>query len=291
VTAIEAHNTPVIFNWLAAIVSYQGISDAVAGGFIARHGNITWADIDRSMRAGPTCPKLVGHWTFVRCLYNKTAQTCSEPVHFQTCSLPCHALRNGRLNQTAYSLFLFIRDIANGDIVQWIDQQIKPHIDRDDLGAACQSVVDPLKNVYGLSDKVVSMAMATLLMGATLCRPHWFAVGGRLIVVDTLVHNFLARTGILNRFAATHLYGPACYRPGGCADILAAICTSIDARRFNPDFPKVFPRFVQHAIWRYCAQAGLDVCNGNQIDDRTQCTNMWCRVYCHCDRLCLAEQT
>jgi hypothetical protein len=33
-------------------------------------------------------------------------------------------LRNGRLNQTAYSLFLFVRDVANGDLVQWIDDQL-----------------------------------------------------------------------------------------------------------------------------------------------------------------------
>ena len=66
--------------------------------------------------------------------------------------------------------------------------------------------------------------------------------------------------------------------PGGCADVLIGIAAGIDARRFNPGFPKVFPRFVQHAIWRYCAQSCLDICNGNQIDDRGRCTNMWCQL-------------
>ena len=82
-------------------------------------------------------------------------------------------------------------------------------------------------------------------MGAGATRPGWFAVGASFIVVDTLVHNFLDRTGILDRLAAGHPYGPACYRPGGCADVLIGIATAIDARRFNPTFPKVFPRFVQ----------------------------------------------
>jgi hypothetical protein len=41
------------------------------------------------------------------------------------CPLPRHDLRNGRLNQTAYSLFLFMRDIAGGDIVGWIDQRLE----------------------------------------------------------------------------------------------------------------------------------------------------------------------
>ena len=63
----------------------------------------------------------------------------------------------------------------------------------------------------------------------------------------------------------------ACYRRGGCAEIVEAVAKRIDARAFNPTFPAVFPRFVQHAIWRYCAQSGLAVCNGNRIDDRKSC--------------------
>jgi hypothetical protein len=113
---------------------------------------------------------------------------------------------------------------------------------------------------------------------------------------DQLVHNFLHRTGILQRFNANHLYGLACYRPGGCADIIQAVAERIDARQFNPSYPQVFPRFVQHAIWRYCSQNGVDVCNGNQIDDGKRCSNLDCRmrVMCDCDgfakRLCLSLQ-
>jgi NADH-quinone oxidoreductase subunit F len=46
------------------------------------------------------------------------------------------------------------------------------------------------------------------------------------------------------------------------------IAGKIDTRRFNPSFPANFPRFVQFAIWRFCAEAGLNRCNGNRIDDR-----------------------
>jgi hypothetical protein len=86
-----------------------------------------------------------------------------------------------------------------------------------------------------------------------------------MIAIDTLVHNFLHRTGILHRFGAPHAYGSACYRPGGCAEVVETVAERIDARTFNPAFPAMLPRFVQHAIWRYCAQTGLDVCNGNRI--------------------------
>ena len=56
---------------------------------------------------------------------------------------------------------------------------------------------------------------------------------------------------------------------------------------FNPTFPAVFPRFVQHAIWRYCAQSGLAVCNGNRIDDRKSCDNVYCQIHNICDRIAL----
>jgi hypothetical protein len=287
VAAVEGHDTSVIFDWLMRILSFQGISDAVAEGYIDRNGNVTWAEIEHAIATTPGCDKLQGYWAFTDCRYHKGLQTCAGPNQFADCPLPRHRLRNGRLNQTAYSLFLFIRDIADGDIVEWIDRQLADHVGATNLAAAKAALVDPLRHVYGISDKVIGMALATLLMGAGATRPRWFDVGASFIVVDTLVHNFLVRTGILDRLAAGHPYGPACYRPEGCADVLIAIASAIDARQFNPAFPKVFPRFVQHAIWRYCAQSSFDICNGNQIDDRCRCTNLGCRLYSRCDRLVL----
>ncbi len=281
VDAVAAHDTAGIFGWLVWEVSHQGISDAVADRYIDHHGNVAWADIAGSLGTHPRCDKLAGYWAFTDCRYHKGFQTCANPEQFPNCPLPRHRLRTGRLNQTAYSLFLFVRDIAGGDIVRWIDRQVTAR--SADVAAVRTALLDPLRNVYGISDKVVGMALADLLMGAGRTRPGWFDVGATFIVVDTLVHNFLVRTGILDRLAAAHPYGPRCYKSGGCADILVAIAAGIDAGQFNPMFPKVFPRYVQHAIWRYCAQSCLDICNGNQIDDRAQCTNMWCRLYSRCD--------
>ena len=45
VAAVEDHDTPAIFDWLIREVSHQGISDAVADGYMDRHGNVTWAAI------------------------------------------------------------------------------------------------------------------------------------------------------------------------------------------------------------------------------------------------------
>jgi hypothetical protein len=129
-------------------------------------------------------------------------------------------LRNGRLNQTAYSLYLFIRDVAGGDLVGWIDRHLKiaarsPAPER--LASMRAAVIHPLREIYGVSDKVLMMALSQLFLGVPGQRRRWVNIGGSMIAVDTLVHNFLHRTGILQRFSAEHPYGIGCYRHGGCA--------------------------------------------------------------------------
>jgi hypothetical protein len=151
------------------------------------------------------------------------------------------------------------------------------------------ALLEPLREIYGVSDKVLAMALSTLLLGAPKKMVLWAEVGGSMIAIDTLVHNFLHRTGILARFKANHLYGAACYRPGGCANIIQAAAERIDARQFNPTFPQTFPRFVQYAIWCYCSKSGLDICNGNRIDDARRCDNLDCRVRLMCDRVALRK--
>jgi hypothetical protein len=189
---------------------------------------------------------------------------------------------------------LFIRDVADGDLVGWIDWQLQeadwPH-DADRPARLRAALIEPLREVYGVSDKVLTMTLSCVLLAAPRGHETWREVGATMIAIDTLVHNFLHRTGILARFGAYHLYGAGCYRPGGCADIIGLVAERIDARAFNPAFPAIFPRFVQHAIWRYCAQLGLDVCNGNRLDDRARCGNVYCQIRQSCDRVALRKTT
>jgi hypothetical protein len=160
---------------------------------------------------------------------------------------------------------------------------------RPTLAALREAIIGPLRNVYGVADKVLAMALSSLLLGAGKRRPLWVEVGATFVAIDTLVHNFLHRTGILRRLCADHPYGDKCYEPGGCAGILGLLAANIDAREFNPAFPATFPRFVQSAIWRYCAENGLDVCNGNRIDDDSRCDNGHCQLFRRCDRIALRK--
>jgi hypothetical protein len=288
--AIRGRDTAALFDHLVTSLSYQGISDEVAKTFMDRHGLASWQVIESALRKRPSCPKLRGYWHFYDCRYNKSRFTCAEPNHLADCPLPRSWLRNGRLNQTAYSLYLFVRDVAGGDLVGWIDRRLDMaarHPSPTRLATMRATLLEPLREVYGVSDKVLTMALSQLLLGAPRSSRHWREVGGAMIAVDTLVHNFLHRTGILQRFDADHSYGPACYRSNGCAEIIEAVAREIDAREFDHRFPKSFPRFVQYALWRYCSQQGLDICNGNQIDDRKPCINVQCELYPRCDRITL----
>jgi hypothetical protein len=292
-SALAAHDTPALFSWLMELLSFQGIADRVAAGFIRAHGNVAWSDIERALATAPACPKLTGYWRFDDCGYQKITASCCQPELLPTCPLPAHRLRNGHLNQLAYSLFLFIRDVADGDIVAWIENQMASVNPRAPgaVDAAREALISPLRHVYGVSDKVAAMALSILLIGAGRRRPFWLEVGASCVVIDTLVHNFLHRTGILGRLQADHPYGPRCYRPGGCADVVRAIADGIDVRAYNPTFPAVFPRFVQHTIWRYCAENALNICNGNRINDAAACDNRYCRLHAACDRISLRQKS
>lgn len=274
------------FEWLSAGMSYQGISDTVARNYMTAHGRPRWRAVAHGAKNG-SCPLLQSYWHFHGCGYRKSGHTCAMPRLIDTCPLPSHAFRNGSLNQLAYSLFLFIRDIAGGDLVGWIDARLaeaEPGSNEDRLDRMSAAIIKPLAGVHGVSDKVLNMAFADLLLVSQAYKPHWGEVGASMIAIDTLVHNFLVRTGILARARASHAYGPQCYGPRGCAAILRSISQAIDARQFNSEFPKVFPRYIQHAIWAYCAAEGLNVCNGNTIKDGARCKNKACRIYGSCDR-------
>lgn len=274
-SALRNRDTGLIYDWLAGVFSLQGISDRVAIEFARKNGAASWNNVSADLVRKPTCPKLSSFWHYEGCGYSKTLRTCARPDHFRTCPVPTMRLRNGRLNITSWALALFIRDIVEGDLVRWLGKRIRiERHRRQNIQDDRDRLLVPLNGIYGVSDKVLSMALADLLLAAPVRWRGWNRLGGTLVAIDSLVHANLARTGILARYKAEHAYGPACYQPRGCADIIDRIAFRLKAP----------PRAVQHAIWRYCAQDGLNICNGNRIDDWRKCKNIHCRLYRICDR-------
>jgi hypothetical protein len=122
--AVAQRETGPIANWVIGAAMYQGISDANAEAYVSKHGLLRFADIEAALAREPSCPKLRSYWHFANCGYRKGTSTCSKPRHFEHCPLPLYPMRKGSLNQTAYSLFLFVRDVCGGDLVGWIDARL-----------------------------------------------------------------------------------------------------------------------------------------------------------------------
>ena len=71
----------------------------------------------------------------------------------------------------AYSLFLFIRDIADNDLVGWIDQQLKQAEKSAPKGKVRtaqlrSALIELLREIFGVCDKTLNMTLAHVLMSA-----------------------------------------------------------------------------------------------------------------------------
>ena len=256
--------------------SFQGISDRIAGDYIDRHGNSSWRTIE-SMLADHRCqcPKLGGFDTYRGCGYRKTAGTCRNPTDLPDCPVPALPLRKGDLNQLAFSLYYFLRDRCQGDLVGFIDG-IFAAVDEADLVDPIKAKRDRLMAEFSSRPRHLRQTdrndVELAAHGGGSQRPDWLKVGRSMVTIDSLVHNFLHRTGILVAFDQVHRYGPACHGPRGCATVIYQLADRIDAREVNRAYPRIFPRFIEFAIWAFCAETRADICNGRQIDDRFPCT-------------------
>ena len=283
--AVERRDSKALFNWIMYPASYQGVSDRIAESYIEEYGNITFLQISRALNRKPRCRKLAGFEEFQGCGFVKGSETCNNPVMYSRCPLPRHPLRNGRLNIMAYSLYFFIRDICHNDLVGFIDriaEQEKPARDRLD------ELVSELSRIYGMQGKIIHMVFSSFLLGLGPIKPAWKDLGYVSIAVDTLVHNFLHRTGLLRYYGMEHKFG-SCYGPKGCRAVIEDLAGRIDCTRFSDKNPAYFPRCVQMAIWRFCSEGGESICNGRMIDDSGPCENSDCPLFDMCDRIPLYE--
>ena len=291
--AVAANDTPALFDWLMTSFSFQGISDRIAWDYIQAHGNASWSLIERALDSHRCpCPKLEGFEAYRGCGYRKSAATCSNLADRPTCPVPSLPLRKGDLNQLAFSLFFFLRDHCEGDLVGFIDRlfaDVDQSQPADPVAAKAEALIAAFSKVHAVSTKLIAMTFAVLLMTGDPRRPDWGKVGRSLVAIDSLVHNFLHRTGILAAYDRQHPYGNRCHRSDGCAGVIHDLAAWIDASHINRQFPKTFPRLIQFAIWAFCAETRVNICNGRQIDDRLPCTKLDCPVGTTCARLPLRQ--
>lgn len=297
---IENNNTAKIFNHFMKAVSYQGMRDKSAETYINEHGLITYEQIKKDLENNNSkCSKLKDFNSFnYNCGYEKNKKTCKNKAFFDQCSLPKHDLRNGRLNQTAYSFFLFIRDVCGNSIVDYIDRIINDNTSKDDSQIR-DIFIRNFAQIYGIKEKVVSMILADLFLSSN--NPKWKRIGANFVAIDSLVHNFFLRTGILDYYDGqkNHRNGSECYEDNNCRRIIEILAKKlaeakelakdIDASRFSPNSPEYSPRFIQHSIWNFCATSRLNICNNDKIKYGSPCKNDECSFYKHCAKIPLEK--
>jgi hypothetical protein len=181
--AVARRDTARLFAWLCECLAYQGVSNRTAEAHLARHGRAEHAPVAAALAAGPACPRLASLGALAGCGYRKLARACAEPALLPGCPLPRLPLRNGRLNTAAYGLALFLRDTCGGDLVGWLDEAIAG-VDAGGLGDGDPgrparlraALLGPLLAVPGAGAKVLSMALAELLVGADPRRLRYVCV-------------------------------------------------------------------------------------------------------------------
>jgi hypothetical protein len=252
---------------------YQYLVEAfllAGGGDQSNHGYYekqkvkpTFNRVKRALKAAH-CPKLASFETFKGCGYRKTMKNCNEPTFLSNCSLPTFDMKRGALNHMAFSLYFFLRDVAGRDFYTYVTEHFgQGQLSSRAMNELIETFIGKITTIANVGPKLAHMALSCLFLTTY---PGWDyrQVGAHMTAVDTLVHNFLHRTGILDCYQLDHPYGPRCHAQTGCLGVIHDLANRIDCREFNPTLPADFPRFIQYHIWAYCGQAGENICNGNK---------------------------
>ena len=106
IRAVRDHDTPALFDWLIKTLSFQGISDTVAAGYIAEHGVVRWSEIAEALSRKAIVPEAragTGGFTTAgttRGLIRALSRPTSMPA-------PCPAIRCGTAASTRWRTACF----------------------------------------------------------------------------------------------------------------------------------------------------------------------------------------
>jgi hypothetical protein len=263
----KARKSIKLYQYLMEAFLFTGGSDQSNEGHYLKQKNKPSFNKIRKALVSAECPKLVSFDSFTDCGYRKMARTCNKPELIETCPLPKFDMKRETLNQMVISLYLFLRDVCHNDFYRFVQAQfdlVKGESYR--VKTQVESFIETFSQVYNVGPKLIDMAFSHLFLTPY---PGWDyqAVGAEMVAIDTLVHNFLARTGTLDEYKRPHKYGLACHTQKGCVGVIEEIAQGIDCRKYNPNYPAYFPRLVQLYIWDYCASNGENICNGNKCKE------------------------
>lgn len=283
--------TRLLFRLFVADFSYQATSDQAVDRFRERNGDVTFQQVALQMEIARRnrssfCPKLESFESFKGCCYRKAPRTCNSPTLISACPLPKFVLIKGSTNIKTISFFLWLSDICQGDLISFTDNVIGRYAnlptEDERITGAKDELIELAMLIHGVGSKLANMVLSSFLLSNTR-KENWLNIGRSMVPVDSLVHNFLHRTGILRFYNSAHPYGPACYVK--CIKIIEDLAREINCTKFSEAYPSFFPRFISFSIWRFSSVGLLDVCNGKNIRKGRCRQNDVCPVYDLCDRV------
>ena len=270
---------------LFRIANYQGVSDTAASVWLRRNGIPNFRELAHEVQAAD-CPCLWSLEDFSGCDYQRRPSSCGQTAHYRNCVVPQLHTRRGLLAKTATGFALWARGREDLKLRDWLLCEASP--DRTALDASNALSAD-FARVPGISVKVARMLLADMCIGLSGHNEQLLQVGVETIVVDRIVHNLIIRIGAIAHSGKSHAFGEGCYRPGGCADLIRDVASSINANLFDDRWPVCSPRLIQHALWRFGAGTQLNTCNGDQIPAGARCGLKGCPASGNCGRIAGVE--
>ncbi len=278
-SSLKGAGPDIIAGKLFEIANYQGMSDRAASSWLSTNGSPDFRELALRLPLEPC--ECAGSFDGVTgCGYLRSQNVCSHPALLLRCIVPTIPARKGQLARLALALNYWASDLPVQSLGAWARSKLK----RGDHRAGGAAMVEDLKRLPGVSDKVASMIASDVAIGLSTGIDALLRAGASVIVVDRLVHNLLIRTGATRVAGRPHAFGPRCYAEGGCRDLIELFAAGIDARQFNRRWPTFAPRMLQHAIWRFCAGSELSICNGNNIRAQDRCRVIVCPAFEQCER-------
>ena len=144
----------------------------------------------------------------------------------------------------AFSLYFFLRDVCQRDFYTFVTHHFgEGELSGGAISDRLQAFIGKITTIANVGPKLAHMALAWLFLTRY---PGWDyrRVGLHMIAVDSLVHNFLHRTGILADYQLDHAYGPRCHADTGCLGVIHDLSRQLTAgsstRPCRPTFPGSF---------------------------------------------------
>tara|TARA_R110001599_G_scaffold176532_2_gene368706 strand:+ start:1650 stop:2588 length:939 start_codon:yes stop_codon:yes gene_type:complete len=262
------------------IANFQGMSDQAAHAWLGVNGIPNFRELRGRLEA-QKCQHLSTIPGMAKCCFKKGRHICANSDLLANCVVRSIPARKGQLAQLAIALCHWTDELPQGGLATWLDTLSKTMPPNE----AADSMVDSLKSLPGISDKVASMIASDMAIGLGSDNSQLLEAGTSLVVVDRLVHNILIRSGATDFAGRTHAFGAGCYAKNGCRELVEQLAQTIDARRYNEHWPARAPRMVQHALWRFCAGGELNACNGRNIAANSRCNFKACPASGVCTRL------